>query len=62
MTLLWDEDAKTYEKQYWQSRKNLGMTEESIKRDVSNLKLWLENHPYLPSSIVGGTIINHFGF
>lgn len=50
---LFEEDPETYERHYWQCRKQLGMTTETIRRDVEHLKTWLKNHPYLPSTIEG---------
>ena len=48
MAAIWDEDPKTWETNYWKSRKNLGMTKDTIVRDVGVLKNWLKNHEYLP--------------
>lgn len=53
MAAIWHEDANTWEANYWKCRKELGMTKESIERDVGHLKNWLKNHPYLPP-LVGG--------
>lgn len=53
MAAIWDEDTKTWEANYWKCRKELGMTKESIERDVAHLKNWLKSHPYLPP-LVGG--------
>jgi hypothetical protein len=48
MAAIWDEDSKTWEANYWKSRKHLGMTKDTIARDVGHLKNWLKNHAYLP--------------
>lgn len=38
------------------TRRLLGMTDESIRRDVYELTQWLYNQPDLPNSLDGGEI------
>lgn len=45
-----DEDGQ--DKAYWKSRNMLGMTAESISRDVTELKRWLSTHNYLPPTLI----------
>lgn len=61
MIPLWEEDPETYEQHYQRCRRELGMTKETITRDVEHLKAWLRDHPHLPS-ISGGTylVIDYF--
>lgn len=40
------------------SRRLLGMTDESIRRDVKELTQWLHDQPSLPNTLDGGEMIN----